>query len=92
MRRHGYRGAAEIARAVDALFAFAATLPERLDRQFDVIFDATLGNPEVDCFLRQTNPEARDAMIGRFREALRRDLWRSRRNAVGSILEGNRPC
>ena len=44
MMRHGYRGAAEVTRSVEGLFAFAATLPARLDRQFDVLFDATLGN------------------------------------------------
>ncbi|MBV8612726.1 MAG: cobaltochelatase subunit CobN, partial [Acetobacteraceae bacterium] len=83
MMAHGYRGAAEIARALDALFAFAATLPERLDGQFDLVFDATLGDPEVDSFLRAANPQARAAMAARFREARRRDLWRSRRNWAG---------
>jgi cobaltochelatase CobN len=52
MMRHGYRGGAEMARALDALFSFAATLPERMDGQFDLIFDATLGDDEVDAFLR----------------------------------------
>ena len=35
MMRHGYRGGAEIARSLEGVFAFAATLPDRLDRQFD---------------------------------------------------------
>ena len=56
MMRHGYRGAAEVTRSVEGLFAFAATLPARLDRQFDVLFDATLGNETVDSFLREENP------------------------------------
>ncbi|PPQ33726.1 cobaltochelatase subunit CobN [Rhodopila globiformis] len=89
MMRHGYRGGAEIARAVDGLFAFAATLPQRLDRPFDLLFDATLGNPEVDDFLRAANPQARAAMQARLREALRRDLWRPRRNAVIGLLSGD---
>ena len=87
MMRHGYRGAAEIARALDALHGFAATLPHRFDAQFDLIFDATLGDPEVDCFLRDANPAARAAMAARMREALRRDLWRPRRNRVAAMLE-----
>ncbi len=86
MTRHGYRGAAEIARAVDGLHAFAACLPQRLDRQFDLLFDATLGDPAVDRFLREANPEARTAMAARFQDALRRDLWRCRRNAVAAII------
>src|SRR6478736_3680154 len=85
MMRHGYRGAAEVTRGVEGLFAFAATLPARLDRQFDVLFDATLGNESVDSFLRDENPAAREAMAARFDEAIRRDLWRPRRNSVAQL-------
>jgi cobaltochelatase CobN len=88
MMRHGYRGAAEVTRSVEGLFAFAATLPVRLDRQFDLLFDATLGNEGVDSFLRKENPSAREAMAGRFDEAIRRDLWRPRRNSVARMREG----
>lgn len=86
MMRHGYRGGAEMARAVDALFGFAATLPDRLDRQFDLVFDATLGDAAVDAFLQAHNPEARAAMRARLQEALARDLWRPRRNSVVADL------
>ena len=72
--------------AAQGLFAFAATLPARLDRQFDLLFDATLGNETVDAFLRDANPAAREAMAARFNEALRRDLWRPRRNSVAGTL------
>ena len=80
MMRHGYRGAAEIARAVEGLSAFASTLPHRLDRQFDLMFDATLGNDAVDAFLRHENPAARADMQARFDDARRRGLWQPRRN------------
>ena len=89
MMRHGYRGGAEIARALDGVFAFAATMPDRLDRQFDLIFDATLGDREVDAFMRENNPAARGAMIGRFNEALDRSLWQPRRNSTAAILRGD---
>jgi cobaltochelatase CobN len=82
MQRHGYRGAAEIARTVEALSAYAATLPDRLDRQFDMLFDATLGDPTIDAFLRQENPEARAAMAARFNHARQQGLWHPRRNMV----------
>jgi cobaltochelatase CobN len=88
MMRHDYRGASEIAKALEGLYAFAATLPERLDGQFELMFEATLGDPAVDAFLRRTNPEARAAMAARFREALERGLWRPRRNSITSDLEG----
>ncbi len=86
MMRHGYRGGSEIARGLEGLYGFAATLPDRLDRQFDLVFDATLGDDTVDRFLRDNNPAARAAMVARFDEAIRRDLWRPRRNAVAERL------
>ena len=69
MMRHGYRGAAEIGRALDGLYAFAATVPGRFDAQFDLMFEATLGDPEVDAFLHRANPAAHRAMLARFRQA-----------------------
>jgi cobaltochelatase CobN len=86
MMRHGYRGAAEIGRALDGLYAFAATVPGRFDAQFDLIFEATLGDPEVDAFLHQANPAAHRAMLARFRKAAERNLWHSRRNSVAERL------
>ena len=81
MMRHGYRGAAEIARSIEALHGFAATLPTRFDRQFDLLFDATLGTPAVDAFLRAANPDARAALAARFAEAQSAGLWHPRRNS-----------
>ncbi|MBV9655550.1 MAG: cobaltochelatase subunit CobN [Acetobacteraceae bacterium] len=87
-RRHGHRGAAELARTLDSLHAFAATLPTRLDRQFDLYFDATLGDPAVDAFLREANPAAHAAMRARFADAVARGLWRPRRNFTAAVLAG----
>lgn len=87
MMRHGYRGGAEIAKGVEGLFGFAAALPQRLDAQFELAFEATLADPEVDAFLRAANPEAREAIAERFRQALARDLWRPRRNSARAMLE-----
>ena len=84
--RHGYRGAAEILRAVEGLHAFAATVPARLDAQFALLFDATLGQPVVDEFLCRENPQAREAMRARFEDARARDLWRVTRNSVAEML------
>ena len=77
---HGYQGAAEIARSVDALLRFARALPTRLDPQFDLLYAATLGDAAVDRFLRDANPAAHAAMRARFAAARRQGLWHSRRN------------
>lgn len=87
MQRHGYAGAAELARGLDALSGFAATLPDRFDQQFDLVFAATLGNAACNQFLQQANPAAREAMRARFAEAWQRGLWHPRGNSVGQVLE-----
>lgn len=87
---HGYQGAGEIARGLDGLYGFAATLPERFDRQFDQMYDATLGDPEVDEYLETANPAARDSMARRFDEAVQRGIWQPRRNSVLQQLQAIR--
>ncbi|KXV35332.1 cobalamin biosynthesis protein CobN [Gluconobacter thailandicus] len=87
MQRHDYRGAAEIARGLDGLCAFAATLPTRFDHQFDLVFAATLGNDTCDKFLQNANPQARQAMRERFQDMIRRGLWHPRLNSIAALLE-----
>jgi cobaltochelatase CobN len=85
MMRHGYRGAAEITRSIEPLCLFAATLPERFDAQFELLYAATLGDQQVDAFLHAANPDARAALQARFEEARSRGLWHPRRNAWGVV-------
>ena len=82
---HGYRGAAEIARGADALYGFAATLPDRFDRQFALLHAATLGPAAVDAFLRRENPDARAAIAAGFAGARAAGLWHPRRNDVAEL-------
>ena len=84
MMRHGYAGAAEMARAVEALAAFATTLPDRFDRSFDLLHAALVESREVDAFLRRENPDAHTAIRQRFTAMRTAGLWHPRRNAVAA--------
>ena len=84
--RHGHRGAAEIAQSLDNLYAFAALTDAVRSAQFDLMFDATLGDESVRAFLVRANVAAARHMAGVFEEAERRGFWRSRRNSSASIL------
>ncbi|WP_424363055.1 cobaltochelatase subunit CobN [Methylocystis parvus] len=84
--RHGHRGGAEIAEGIDNLYAFAATSGLVSDAQFDLAFDATLGDDGVRDFLARENPRALEAIAHVFNEALGRGLWRTRRNSALDIL------
>ncbi|MGJ4932351.1 cobaltochelatase subunit CobN [Bradyrhizobium sp. HKCCYLS2038] len=86
MLAHGYRGVAEIAQGIDALYAFAATsntVPEHL---FDLAHGTLLRDEAVLEAMLARNPAAVAAIVSRFEDALRRQLWVPRRNAVAHEL------
>jgi cobaltochelatase CobN len=85
--RHGHRGATEIAETLDNLFAYAALTDAVESRQFDLYFDATLGDDAVREFLLAANPLAAKGMATKFAEARLRGFWASRRNSSAAILE-----
>ncbi len=84
--RHGHRGAAEIAQSLDNLHCFAALTDAVRSAQFDLMFDATLGDEAVRAFLLSANRQAACHMAGVFEEAARRGFWLSRRNSSARIL------
>ena len=84
--RHGHRGAAEIAQSLDNLYCFAALTDAVASAQFDLMFDATLGDDVVRGFLVNANRHAASHMAGVFEEAARRGFWLSRRNSSARIL------
>ncbi|MGE0194409.1 MAG: cobaltochelatase subunit CobN, partial [Methylocystis sp.] len=84
--RHGHRGAGEIAETIDNFYAFAATSGLIGDAQFDLAFDATLGDDAVRDFLAAENPRALEAVARVFSEALARGLWKTQRNSVRDAL------
>jgi cobaltochelatase CobN len=88
--RHGFRGAAEIANTVDNVFAYAALADVIDDHQFDLLYSATLGDETVSAFLTAANPAAANAITERFKEAIGRGLWRTRRNSAAEIMTDTR--
>ncbi|MBE9638654.1 cobaltochelatase subunit CobN [Salipiger mangrovisoli] len=87
MRRHGLRGAAEIAATLEHMAAFAHLAGVVGGHLFDLYHAATLGDPETERFLRAANPAAHAAMSARFRALHEAGLWTSRRNSVIAALE-----
>ena len=75
VRRHGYKGAFEIAATVDNLFAFDATTGVVGDQQYALIADAYLHNDITREFLQQHNPQALRGIGERLLEAMRRGMW-----------------
>ncbi|MCJ2373148.1 cobaltochelatase subunit CobN [Pseudomonas sp. RGM 3321] len=74
-RRHGYKGAFEMAATVDFLFAFDATTELIDDHQYALLADAYLLDPATRDFLAEHNPDALRDMTERMLEAQQRGLW-----------------
>ncbi|MFW0753728.1 cobaltochelatase subunit CobN [Pseudomonas sp. H11T01] len=75
VKRHGYKGAFELAATVDNLFAFDATTQLIDDHQYALLADAYLLDPSTREFVRQHNPHALRDMTERMLEAQQRGMW-----------------
>ena len=87
MLGHGYRGVAELAQGVDALYAFAATTPAVPGHLFDMTHEALIANEANLQRMIETNPAGASAIASRLRDALTRGLWVTRRNSVAGELD-----
>jgi cobaltochelatase CobN len=87
MLSHGYRGVAEIAQGVDALYTFAATTRVVPNHLFDITHDALIADEAILAAMIANNPAASTAIAARLRDALMRGLWVARRNAVTGELD-----
>ncbi|POR67292.1 cobaltochelatase subunit CobN [Pseudomonas syringae] len=74
-KRHGYKGAFEMAATVDFLFAFDATTELIDDHQYALLADAYLLDSATRDFIAEHNPDALRDMTERMLEAQQRGLW-----------------
>ncbi|WP_394688535.1 cobaltochelatase subunit CobN [Hoeflea sp.] len=86
VKRHGYKGAFEMAATVDYLFAFAATTGAVRDAHFDAVYQAYLMDEDTLAFLRDKNPDALHEMAAKFEEAIERGLWTPKSNSAKFAL------
>lgn len=75
IKRHGYKGAFEMAATVDFLFAFDATTGVVADHQYALVADAYVHDDDTSAFLQQHNPGALRSIGERLLEAMQRGLW-----------------
>ncbi|WP_425928112.1 cobaltochelatase subunit CobN [Pseudomonas sp. NyZ201] len=75
VKRHGYKGAFELAATVDNLFAFDATTHLIDDHHYQALADAYVLDPATREFVQQHNPEALRDITERLVEAQQRGLW-----------------
>jgi cobaltochelatase CobN len=75
MRRHGYKGAFELAATVDYLFGYDATAGVVADWMYEKLADTYALDEENQKFFQQSNPWALHGIAERLLEAANRGLW-----------------
>jgi len=75
MRRHGYKGAFEMAATVDYLFGHDATAGVMADWMYEELTAQYVLEPENRKFLSESNPWALHGMSERLLEAAGRGMW-----------------
>ncbi|WP_078962489.1 cobaltochelatase subunit CobN [Streptomyces sp. TP-A0875] len=75
MRRHGYKGAFEMAATVDYLFGYDATAGVVDDWMYEKLSAEYVFDPENRDFMRASNPWALRGITERLLEAADRGLW-----------------
>ena len=85
MRRHGYKGAFELAATVDYLFGYDATAHVLEDWMYEKVTEAYVGDPEVRKFLETSNPWALRSMAEKLLEAGERGLWQASAGALATL-------
>jgi cobaltochelatase CobN len=77
VKRHGYKGAFEMAATVDYLFAYDATANVVRDDQYARVADAYIHDSDTRQFMQQHNPAALHDVCERLLEAMQRGLWQT---------------
>nr|WP_041783071.1 cobaltochelatase subunit CobN [Mycolicibacterium chubuense] len=75
MRRHGYKGAFEMAATVDYLFGYDATAGVMADWMYEQLSQSYVLDDENRKFMAESNPWALHGMAERLLEAAGRGLW-----------------
>jgi cobaltochelatase CobN len=86
MRRHGYKGAFELAATVDYLFGWDATTWVVADWMYERLTAVYVLDPETREFLEQSNPWALRGITERLLEAVDRGLWEAPEDATLQAL------
>ena len=77
MRRHGYKGAFELAATVDYLFGYDATAGVVPDWMYEQLAASYVFDEQTRSFMQRSNPWALRGITERLLEAASRGLWES---------------
>jgi cobaltochelatase CobN len=87
MRRHGYKGAFEIAATVDYLFGYDATTGVVEDWIYEKVVESFVADPRSLQHFEESNPWALGMIASRLLEASQRGLWNASEWALEQLRD-----
>jgi cobaltochelatase CobN len=75
MKRHGYKGAADISRAVDIAFGWDVTAATMDDWMYEQLAEKFVYDQDFTDWLKEVNPFALQNITERLLEAIQRQMW-----------------
>jgi cobaltochelatase CobN len=77
IKRHGYKGAFELAATVDYLFGYGATAQVVDDWMYERVTQTYVQDPDMQRFFASKNPWALRGIAERLLEAIERGMWKN---------------
>jgi cobaltochelatase CobN len=77
MKKHDYQGAADLARTLDTVFGWDATVEAVEDWMYEDLAKKYVLDGEMQQWLKETNPYALQNMVERLLEAIERGMWQA---------------
>ncbi|WP_423792446.1 cobaltochelatase subunit CobN [Methanocaldococcus indicus] len=85
MKRHGYKGAGDIAKRIGRLYGWSATTKEVDKWIYDEIFNTFIKNKENREFFKENNIYALEEISRRLLEAYQRGLWKADDETINEL-------
>ena len=92
LKRHGYRGAYDVAYNMDNVFGWDATADNVLDWNYEALAEHFLGDASNREWLESANPWALYEIAQRLLEAAQRGMWQARPETLEMITEVYLSC
>lgn len=87
LKRHGYRGAYDIAYNMDNIFGWDATADTVLDWNYEALAEHFVGNPDNRDWMREVNPWALQEVAEKLLEAAQRGMWNAKPETIDMLTE-----
>ena len=87
LKRHGYKGAGDISKAMDIVFGWDATADVVDDWMYDRFASKVALDQDMRAWMKQTNPYALHNILDKLLEAIKRGMWNADDQTVEDLRD-----